>query len=158
MNLITESGSQVIMRALKVVREAGVRWVVAQGGLEPVGRRPPLRDEPANRYPVARDDDGLTMLDRVEDVGEAPCRLRGSDCDHEYTLSDLICLYVYERQEPLHAVTGSWTAGNLVVEAARGLVARMSVPVDTRAAPFPGPVPDFGDHSARCPCRGPPAR
>jgi hypothetical protein len=35
-NLITESGPQVIMRALKVVREAGVRRVVAQGGLEPV--------------------------------------------------------------------------------------------------------------------------
>jgi len=36
LNLITESGSQVIMRMLKVVREAGVRRVVAQGGLEPV--------------------------------------------------------------------------------------------------------------------------
>lgn len=82
------------MCALKVVREAGVRWVVAQGGLEPVGRRPPLRDEPANWYPVTRDDDGLTMLDRIEDVGEAPCRLRRGYCNHEYTLSDLVCLYI----------------------------------------------------------------
>ena len=86
MNLITESGSQVIMRALKVVREAGVRRAAVQGGLEPVSRRPPLRDEPNNRYPVTRDDDGLTMLDCIEDVGEAPCRLRGSYRDHEYTL------------------------------------------------------------------------
>ena len=84
------------MRALKVVREPGVGRVIAQGGLEPVSRRPPLRDEPTNRYPVTRDDDCLTMLDRVEDVGEAPCRLRGSYCDHKYTLSDLICLCVYE--------------------------------------------------------------
>jgi hypothetical protein len=84
------------MRALKVVREAGVCWVVAQGGLKPVSRRPPLRDEPTNRYPVTRDDDGLTMFDCVEDVGEVPCRLRGSYCDHEYTLSDLVCLCVYE--------------------------------------------------------------
>jgi hypothetical protein len=36
MHLITESGAQVIMRALKIVREAGVRRVVAQGSLEPV--------------------------------------------------------------------------------------------------------------------------
>ena len=79
------------MRALKVVREAGVRRVVVQGGLEPASRRPPLRDEPNNRYPVTRDDDGLTMLDRIEDVGEAPCRLRGSYRDHEYTL-DLVGL------------------------------------------------------------------
>lgn len=84
------------MRALKVVREAGVRRVIAQGGLEPVSRRPPLRDEPANRYPVTRDDDGLAMLDCIEDAGEAPCRLRGSYCDHEYTLSDLVRLCVYE--------------------------------------------------------------
>jgi len=84
------------MRALKVVREAGVRWVIAQGGLEPVSRRPPLRDETANRYPVTRDDDGLAMLDRVEDVSEAPCRLRGSHRDHEYTLSDLVRICVYK--------------------------------------------------------------
>jgi hypothetical protein len=100
-HLITESGSQVVMRSLKVVREAGVRWVIAQGSLEPVGRRPPLRDESANGYPVTRDDDGLAMLDRIEDVGEAPCRLRGSHCDHEYTLSDLVRIYVYEN---LHRV------------------------------------------------------
>jgi hypothetical protein len=114
-DLIAESGSQVIMRALKVVREAGVRWVVAQGGLEPVSRRPPLRDEPTNRYSVTRDDDGLTMLDGIEDVGEAPRRLRGSYRDHEYTLSDLVCLCVYEGQGPLHAVTGSWTAGSVAM-------------------------------------------
>jgi hypothetical protein len=36
-NLIAEGGAQVIMRALKVVREAGVRRVIAQCGLEPVG-------------------------------------------------------------------------------------------------------------------------
>ena|SRR5271165_4575517 len=83
------------MRALKVVREPGVRWVIAQGGLEPVSRRPPLRDEPANRYPVTRDDDGLAMLDSIEDASKAPRRLRGRHCDHEYTLSDLVCLYVY---------------------------------------------------------------
>lgn len=83
------------MRALKVVREAGVRRVIAQGGLEPVSRRPPLRDEPANRYPVTRDDNGLAMLDCIEDVGEVPCRLRGSYRDHEYILSDLVCLCVY---------------------------------------------------------------
>jgi hypothetical protein len=35
-HLSTESGAQVIVRALKVVREAGVRRVVTQGGLEPV--------------------------------------------------------------------------------------------------------------------------
>jgi len=95
-NLISESRSQVIVRALKVVRKAGVRQVVAQGGLEPVSRRPPLRDEPTNRYTVTRDDDRLTVLDRVEDVGEAPCRLRGGYRDHEYILSDLVCLCVYE--------------------------------------------------------------
>lgn len=84
------------MRALEIVGEAGVRWVIAQSGLEPVGRRPPLRDESANRYPVARDDDGLAMLDRIEDVSEAPRRLRGSHRDHVYILSDSVCLYVYE--------------------------------------------------------------
>ena len=78
------------MHALKVGAEAGVRRVIAQGGFEPVSRRPPLRDEPADRYPVTRDDDGLAMLDRIEDVSEAPCRLRGSHCDHEYILSDLV--------------------------------------------------------------------
>lgn len=83
------------MRALQVVREPGVRWVIAQGGLEPVSRRPALRDESANRHPVAGDDDGLAVLDRVEDVSEAPRRLRSSDRDHENILSDLICLYVY---------------------------------------------------------------
>lgn len=91
------------MHALKVVRKAGVCRVVAQGGLEPVSRRPPLRDEPTNWYAVARDDDRLTVLDRVEDVGETPCRLRGSYRDHEYILSDLVCLYVYEN-EPLAGV------------------------------------------------------
>jgi hypothetical protein len=84
------------MRALQVVCEPGVRWVIAQGGLEPVSRRPTLRDESANRHPVTRDDDGLAMLDRVEDVSEAPRRLRSSHCDHGYILSDLICLYVYQ--------------------------------------------------------------
>jgi hypothetical protein len=84
------------MRALQVVGEPGVRWVIVQGGLEPVGRRPPLRDEPANGHPVARDDDGLAMLDRVEDVSEAPRGLRGSHGNHEYILSDLVCLYVYK--------------------------------------------------------------
>lgn len=78
------------MRALQVVCEPGVGWVVAQGGLEPVGRRPALRDEPANGHPVTCDDDGLAVLDRVEDIGEAPRRLRSSHCDHEYTLSDLV--------------------------------------------------------------------
>lgn len=87
------------MRALKVVREAGVRRVVAQRGLEPVSRRPPLRDEPANGYPVTRDDHGLTMLDCIEDVGEGPCRLRSSYRDHEYILSDLVCLCVYSRSQ-----------------------------------------------------------
>jgi hypothetical protein len=36
------------------------------------------------------------MLDCIEDVGEAPCRLRGSDCDHAYILSDIVCIYVCE--------------------------------------------------------------
>jgi hypothetical protein len=93
-HLITEGGSQIIMRALKVVRETDVRRVIAQGGLEPVSRRPALRDEPTNRYPVTRDDDGLAMLDGIEDVGEVPCCLRGSHCNHEYILSDLVSLYV----------------------------------------------------------------
>ena len=84
------------MRALKVVGEAGVRRVIAQGGPEPVSRRPTLRDKPADGHPVAGDDDGLAMLDRVQDVSEAPRRLRGSHRDHEYTLSDLVCLYVYQ--------------------------------------------------------------
>jgi hypothetical protein len=82
------------MRALKVVREAGVRRVVAQGGPEPVSRRPPLRDESANRYPITRDDDSLTMLDCIENVGKVPCCLRGSHRDHKYTLSDLVSLCV----------------------------------------------------------------
>jgi hypothetical protein len=81
-NLITESGTQVIMRTLKVVREASVRRIIAQGGLEPVSRCPPLRDEPTHRDPVTRDDDGFAMLDCIEDVGEVPCRLRGSYCNH----------------------------------------------------------------------------
>jgi hypothetical protein len=81
-HLITESGSHVLMHALKVVREAAIHRIIAQGGLESVSRRPSLREEPANRYPVARDDNGLAVLDRIEDVGEAPCRLRGSHCDH----------------------------------------------------------------------------
>jgi hypothetical protein len=84
------------MHALKVVRKAGVCRVVAQGCLEPVSRRPPLRDEPTNRYTVTRDDDRLTVLDRVEDIGEAPCRLRSGYRDHEYILSDLVCLYIFE--------------------------------------------------------------
>jgi hypothetical protein len=83
------------MHSLKVIREAGIRRVIAQGGLEPVSRGAPLRDEPANRYPVTRDDDSLTMLDGVEDTSEAPRRLGGSHCDHEYILSDLVCVYVY---------------------------------------------------------------
>jgi hypothetical protein len=70
------------MRALKVVGEPDIRRIIAQRGFEPVGRRPPFRDEPANRHPVTRDDDGLAMLDRIEDASEAPCRLRGSHCDH----------------------------------------------------------------------------
>ena len=82
------------MGALEVVGESGVGWVVAQGGLEPVSRRPALRDEPANWHPVTRDDDGLAVLDCVEDVSEAARRLRGSHCDHEYILSDSVCLYV----------------------------------------------------------------
>nr|WP_187366566.1 hypothetical protein [Trebonia kvetii] len=94
MNLITERGSQVIMHALKVVREADVRWIIAQGGLEQVSGRPPLRDEPTNGYPVTRDDDSLAMLDRIEDVGKASCRLRGCHRNHEYILSDLVCLCV----------------------------------------------------------------
>jgi hypothetical protein len=93
-HLIAEGGSQLIMHALKIVGEARVRRVVTQGGPEPVSRCPPLRNEPTNRYPVTRDDDSLTMLDRIEDVGEAPRRLRGSYRDHEYILSDLICLCV----------------------------------------------------------------
>jgi hypothetical protein len=84
------------MRALKVVREAGVRGVVAQGGLEPVGRRPPLRNEPSNRYTGTRDDDRLTALDRIEDAGEAPGRLRGGYLDHEYIRSDPVRLCVHE--------------------------------------------------------------
>lgn len=82
------------MRTLKVIREAGIRRIVAQRGLEPVSRRPPLRDESANGHPVTRDDDSLAMLDCIEDVGKAPCRLRGSYRDHEYILSDLVRLYV----------------------------------------------------------------
>jgi hypothetical protein len=93
-HLITESGSQVIMHALKVVSEAGVRRVIVQGGPEPVSRRPPLRDEPANGHPVARDDNGLAMLHRIEDVSEVARRLCGSHRDHEYILSDLVCLCV----------------------------------------------------------------
>lgn len=89
------------MRALKVVGEAGVRRVVAQGRLEPVGGRPPLRDEPSNGHPVTCYDDGLTVLDRVEDVSEAPRRLRCRHRDHEYILSDLICLCVYHRSRGL---------------------------------------------------------
>src|SRR3984957_347274 len=91
------------MHALKVVREAGVRRVIAKGGLEPVSRRPPLRDEPANRYPVTRDDYGLAVLDCIEDVGEVSCRLRGSYCDHDYILSDLVCLCVYKLRGLLRA-------------------------------------------------------
>jgi hypothetical protein len=106
MHLITESGAQVIMRALKIVREAGVRRVVAQGGLEPVSRCPPLRNEPANGYPVTRDDDGLAMLDRIKDAGEASCRLRGSHGNYKYILSDLLCLCV---------ATGSRLAGNVAL-------------------------------------------
>jgi hypothetical protein len=34
------------------------------------------------------------VLDRIEDVSEAPRRLRGSHRNHEYILSDLICLCV----------------------------------------------------------------
>ena len=83
------------MRTLKVIREPGIHRVIAQGGLEPVSRRAPLRDEPTNWYPVTRDDDSLTVLDGVEDVSEAPRRLSGSHCDHEYILSDLVCIYVY---------------------------------------------------------------
>lgn len=45
------------------------------------------------------------MLDCIENIGEAPCRLRGSYHDHEYTLSDLVCLYVYEGHGAL-CVTG----------------------------------------------------
>jgi hypothetical protein len=93
------------MRALKVVREPGVRRVIPQGGLKPIGRRPPLRDETANRYPVTRDDDGLAMLDCIEDVGEAPCRLRGGYYDHEYVLSDLVCLCVYKGRGLLDGVS-----------------------------------------------------
>jgi hypothetical protein len=81
-HLVSEGGPQVVVSALKVVCEAGVRRIVAQGGFEPVSRRPPLRDEPADGYPVTRDDDGLAMLDCIEDVGEAPRRLRGRHCDH----------------------------------------------------------------------------
>ena len=70
--------------ALEVVGEVDVRGVIAQGRFEPVGRRPPLWDEPTDGYPVPRDDDGLAMLNSIEDVSEAPCRLSGSHCDHNY--------------------------------------------------------------------------
>jgi hypothetical protein len=31
------------------------------------------------------------VLDRIEDVSEAPSRLRSSHRNHEYILSDLLC-------------------------------------------------------------------
>jgi hypothetical protein len=100
--------------ALEVVRESGVRGVIAQRGLEPVSRRPPLRNESADRDPVTRDDDGLAMLDRIEDVSEAPRCLRGSNCDHEYILSDLVCLCVYEAARAPPRGDGSTLAATAV--------------------------------------------
>jgi len=82
------------MHAIKVIREPGIRRVVKQGGFKPVGRCAPIRDEPADRHSVAGNDNGLPVLDGVEDVGEAPCRLCSSHSDHGYILSDLLCSYV----------------------------------------------------------------
>lgn len=76
------------MHELKVVREPGIRRVVAQGLLETVRRRTPLGDEPPDRHAITGDDDGLAMLDGVKDIGEGPRGLRGSHCNHEYILSD----------------------------------------------------------------------
>lgn len=83
------------MHTLKVIREAGICRVIVQGGLQPVSRGTPFRDEPANRYPLTRDDDSLAVFDGVENTSEAPRRLSGSHRDHEYILSDPVCLYVY---------------------------------------------------------------
>ena len=68
--------------ALKVIREPGISRVIAEGRFEPVSRGAPLRDEPAHRYSITCDDDSLTVLDRIEDVSEAPRRLSSSHCDH----------------------------------------------------------------------------
>lgn len=58
------------MGCLKIVGEFLVGWVVPQRGLESLGGCAPLRGEPADRHPVAGDDDGLAVLDLVEDVRE----------------------------------------------------------------------------------------
>lgn len=82
MHLIAEGGAQVVVRDFEVVREIRVGGVVAQGGLQPLSRRASFRREATHGNAVASDHDGLSMLDRVEDVGEVPCRLRGGYCNH----------------------------------------------------------------------------
>lgn len=78
------------MGCFKVVGEPCIGGVIPKRSPEPLSGRAPFRGEPANRYPVASDDDGLAALDLVKDVREVPCRLRGRDSNHEYTVSDLI--------------------------------------------------------------------
>jgi len=76
--------------AFQVVGKPGVSRMVRQRGLEQVRGRSPLRDKPPDRCTIAGDDDGLPMLNRIEDAREAPRRLCGSDRNHDSILSDLI--------------------------------------------------------------------
>jgi len=91
------------VRALKVIREPGIGWVVPQGGLQSVGRGASLRNEPADGYPVTGDDDSLAVLNGIENAGEASRRLCGVTAIMEYILSDLVCIYISEpSRRPTH--------------------------------------------------------
>jgi hypothetical protein len=84
------------MSSQDIVSEPGIGRVIPQHNLQPVRRRASFRCQPSDRYPVSGDHDRLAMLDGVEEVSEVPRRLGGSHRNHEYILSDLLCIYVDE--------------------------------------------------------------
>jgi hypothetical protein len=83
-----EGRSKVGMSSFKVVGEPLVGRVVLQSGLEEFGRCASFRGEPADRYAIASDDDGLTVLDLVKELRKVACRLRGRYGHHGYIPSD----------------------------------------------------------------------
>jgi len=76
------------MDGCEVIGEPSVSRMLPQSRLEPVGCRTPLGREPPDGNSVPGDHDGFTVLDRVEQAREVPCRVGSSDRYHGYRISD----------------------------------------------------------------------
>lgn len=95
------------MDCREVIGEPTVGRMLPQGGLEPVGCGVPLGRQATDGHSVAGDHDSLAVLDRVEQAGEVPRRVGGSDSYHDYRVSDNLRIYakreVRRSAGPLHA-------------------------------------------------------